>query len=73
MTLSRTKRFPRIRSRFALLDVLSRKDGELYRRVEAGEKIPITIHGKIVGVFGGHDGISREYEIEVERLNAKSP
>lgn len=63
---AKPKRPPRIKSTFAILDVLSQRDGELYRRVRAGEEFPVVIRGKIVRVFGNHDGTSREYEIDVE-------
>ena len=58
---------PKIKSQFALLDVLG-KDGTLNKRVEKGEKVSVVIRGTITGVAGHHDGTSREYEVEVDRV-----
>ena len=72
MSLPANFRAPRcllIKSEYAILDVLGR-DGELYRRVRGdGAEIPVVIRGKIVRVFGDHDGVSREYDVEVESVD----
>ena len=62
---AKSKRPLRIRSGFAILDVLSARDGELYRRVAAGEDIPVVVRGRLVNIHGNHDGESREYQIDV--------
>ena len=64
-TLAKSNRPLRIKSVFALLDVLSKRDGELYRRIGDGEKIEVVVRGRIANGFGNHDGESREYEIDV--------
>ena len=54
----------RISSDFALLDV---KQGRvaLARRINAGERVPVTIRGYIDTVHGSDDGTSIEFSIEV--------
>ena len=55
----------KIDSKFALLDVM-RGRVKLAKRINAGEtRIPVTVRGYIVNVFGNDDGTSIEFEIEV--------
>lgn len=52
------------KSDFALLDVKLGRTS-LMKRVERGEKIRIRVEAVITGVWGGDDGVSREFELEV--------
>lgn len=60
----------KIDSRFAILDVLG-PDGELYELYKVrgrGEPTRVVVHGEIVGIWGGNDGTSREFHVEVNRV-----
>ena len=59
---------PKIKSGFAILDVLSLKERTALHRQLDSMPIGCTIKGKIVRVHGNHDGTSQEYEIEVETV-----
>lgn len=60
----------KIKSEFAVLDVLG-KDEDLYYRYAASDaRTRVTIHGHIVGIWGDHDGKSREYHVEVDKVHA---
>jgi hypothetical protein len=66
MTATRTVK---IKSGFAILDVLSEKERfALHKRLEASP-IGVIIHGRIIGVHGHHDGTSQEYEVEVDKVD----
>lgn len=54
-----------INSTFALLDVTKGR-AKLAKRIEKGERIPVIIRGTITGVWGDDDGISQEFEVEVD-------
>ena len=59
---------PKIKSGFAILDVLSPKERiSLHKRLRDGP-ISVTIKGRIIDVHGHHDGSSQEYEVEVETV-----
>lgn len=60
---------------FALLDVKDGRD-ELLKIVggadgipATGRRVPVAIYGHITYAWGGDDGISREYEVEVAHID----
>lgn len=53
-----------INSTFAILDVM-RGRVSLARRINFGERIPVTIRGYIDTVHGNDDGTSIEFSLEV--------
>lgn len=67
----------KLTSDFAILDVKNGRN-KLLKRVQGegfgptgrptGARIPVTITGFIVGAYGGDDGTSREFEVEVTDL-----
>lgn len=64
----------KLTSDFALLDVKKgRKD--LFKKLgysgrqEPPARVPITITGYLVGAWGGDDGVSQEFEVEVETVS----
>lgn len=59
-------------SNFALVSI-QRCRKALAKRVDAGEHFPITLRGKITGVWGGDDGIDQEFQIEVETVSVREP
>ena len=59
-------------SGFAVLDVLG-PDGALFEKHEGKDaETKVVIHGRIVGVWSDHDGESREYHVEVERVDVEA-
>ncbi|WP_262027099.1 hypothetical protein [Microvirga sp. Mcv34] len=61
---------PAIKSDFALLDVLGKKASEaLLRRIKKNGPVDIVIRGRITGEFGGFDGVSQEFEVQVAHLD----
>lgn len=54
----------KISSNFAILDVMHGRV-KLAKRVNAGERIPVTIRGYIDTVHGSDDGTSIEFSIDV--------
>jgi hypothetical protein len=60
----------KIKSNFALLDVLSKSERKLlHRQLEKQHGgIPIVITGRLVSAWGKHDGISQEYEVKVDSV-----
>lgn len=56
-----------ITSEFALLDV---KKGRvsLASRIRKGEKFNVTLRGTITGVWGHNDGISQEFQVDVDGI-----
>ena len=54
----------RLQALFALLDVKHGRVG-LKKRIDKGERIPVTIRGEICGSWGDDDGTSREFDVEV--------
>lgn len=70
----------KITSDFAILDVKKGRK-KLLKRFEsrprmgpcpAELKLPVTITGYIVGVWGDDDGISREFEVEVTEVDCET-
>lgn len=63
-----------IKSDFALLDVKAGRAG-LFRlfKKDPTAKIPVTITGYISGILGHDDGVSREFQIDVESVTATLP
>jgi hypothetical protein len=65
-----------IKSGFALLDV---KSGRQWlwkyfggrRGRDFAEPIKVKIEGHIVGVWGNDDGVSREFEVKVDKVTLK--
>ena len=62
---------PKIKSTFAILDVLSAGERRKLQRQLQDAPIPIVIKGKLVRVWGNHDGVSQEYEVEVEAVEVQ--
>lgn len=65
----------KIKSTFTILDVKEGRD-ELLRHFgtavavgQASETIPVVIYGEIAHVWGGDDGISREFEVLVQSVH----
>ena len=57
----------KIKSEFLILDVLSKMERtSLQRQLEKCGPVPILIRGQLTRVWGGHDGTSQEYEVQVE-------
>lgn len=61
----------KLKSDFALLDVKAGR-AKLFRLLKKDPMatIPVTITGHISGIWGHDDGISREFQIEVENVVA---
>lgn len=63
----------KLQSDYAILDVkhgrkqLAKKFGP----TKAPEKIPVVIHGYIDGIFGSDDGVSREFNVYVKKVEVK--
>lgn len=62
----------RIKSRFAILDVLVGRS-TLNKRIPKGsndmtEPVRVIIHGSITGRWGGFDGTSQEFNVEVDKV-----
>jgi len=62
----------KIRSDFALLDVKYGRH-KLLEKIGFSNKpkcdpIPVVIHGEITGAWGNDDGISREFEVIVGKV-----
>lgn len=55
------------KSEFALLDVMAGR-AKLAKRLETGERIPVVIRGTITNRWGGDDGISIEFSVDVESV-----
>ena len=55
---------------WAFVDVKHGRVG-LKKLVEAGNHPEITLKGKITGVHSGDDGVSIEFEMEVEKSTIK--
>lgn len=70
-----------IKSDFALLDVKAGRaalNKHFAKRPTIGEcppkmRVPVTIHGYIDGVWGGDDGVSREFCVTVQSVKTKKP
>lgn len=63
------------KSGFALLDVTTGR-AALAKRIERGERIPVVIRGTINARWGGDDGTSIEFEVDVsgvKELKRRSP
>lgn len=56
----------RIASAFAILDVKGTAAGALDKRITQGTRIPVVIRGFVSGVWGRYDGISQEFQVDVE-------
>lgn len=56
-----------INSTFALLDV-EKGRADLSRRIAKGEKIPVVIRGVIAIQWGGDDGTSIEFQVDVKSV-----
>ena len=59
----------KLKSEFALLDVKQGRT-KLAKVVkhDSGRRVPVTITGYITGRWGNDDGISIEFEVEVEKV-----
>lgn len=58
---------PKIKSEFAILDVLSTKERALLQyQLKKDGPLNITIKGKLTRAWGNYDGVSQEYEVLVE-------
>jgi hypothetical protein len=55
------------KSTFALLDVQAGR-ANLAKRIGKGQRIPVAIVGTINAQWGGDDGISMEFEVEVHSV-----
>jgi hypothetical protein len=72
----KTTKVPALKSGFALLDVkggrkaLFKALGYTGRSNDAAP-IPVTITGFIVGAWGDDDGVSREFEIDVRKVETQ--
>jgi hypothetical protein len=64
----------KIKSEFAILDVLSKSERKKLQDRLMGQPdgIPIIITGRLVRVWGDHDGVSQEYEVTVEEVLTSS-
>ena len=60
----------KIRSTFALLDVLGADRHKLARHfdINSHARIPVVIHGLIAGRWGGDDGTSIEFSVDVTEV-----
>lgn len=61
-----------IESNFAILDVKAGRSA-LKKRVEAGERIQVIIHGTIDYIHSHDDGISREFSVSVTEVVERKP
>ncbi len=68
----------RLTSTFALLDIMGgRRDllkvvgGNGFGRTKrpTGVRVPVTITGNVVGAWGGDDGTSQEFQVDVSHLD----
>lgn len=63
-----------IKSDFAILDVKGgRTDLEQRFREEPGLRIPVVIYGYIDGIHGNDDGVSREFNVQVQYVRERVP
>jgi hypothetical protein len=66
---------PTLKSGFALLDVKSGRKALFkalgYTGRSGAAPIPVTITGFIVGAWGDDDGNSREFEIDVRKVETR--
>ena len=62
----------RLQSDFAILDVKRGRRGLLRKLEKRPRPVPVTITGKIVRAWGGDDGVSQEFEVEVDRVRVIS-
>ncbi len=61
----------KLQSKFALLDVKRGRVGLRKKLVKAGAEgalIPVVIYGRIVRCWGADDGVSQEFEVEVDSV-----
>lgn len=73
------KKLPRISSGFAILDVKNGRNA-LHKHLMGRDRqrrepyrVPVTIQGFIISPWGGDDGISREFEIDVTSVEIEQP
>lgn len=57
-----------LHSTYAMLDVKRGRVG-LRKRLAKGEKVRVTIEGEIDAVFGGDDGTSQEFTVDVSKVH----
>lgn len=62
----------KLQSNFALLDVeKGRRRLEKHFATKDAARIPVVIHGWIEGQWGSDDGTSIEFNVKVDRVEAK--
>lgn len=57
----------KISSDFAILDVKNGRQ-DLKDAIDNGQSFPVTLKGRITAIWGGDDGISREFQIDVDSI-----